>query len=51
VPVKILRQYDDLGLICTVGRSPGNYRLFHDDALWCDGTIGVPRGLGLIMTA
>ena len=33
VPVKTLRTYEDLGLIYTVGRSPGNYRL--------DGEAGV----------
>jgi MerR family regulatory protein len=28
VPVKALRAYEDMGLLYTVGRSPGNYRLF-----------------------
>ncbi len=32
VPVKALREYEDAGLIYTVGRSPGNYRLFDDTA-------------------
>ncbi len=49
VPVKILREYEDLGLIYTVGRSPGNYRLFDDEALWCVQTIGGLRGLGLTL--
>jgi len=31
VPVKTLRKYEDMGLICTAGRSPGNYRLFDED--------------------
>jgi hypothetical protein len=35
VPVKALREYEDLGLIYTVGRSAGNYRLFDEEALWC----------------
>ncbi len=47
VPVKALREYEDLGLIYTVGRSPGNYRLFDDEALWCVGVVGTLRGLGL----
>ena len=32
VPVKTLREYEDLGLIYTMGRSAGNYRLFEDEA-------------------
>ena len=47
LPVKALREYEDLGLIYTVGRSAGNYRLFDDEALWCVGVIGTLRGLGL----
>ena len=47
VPVKTLRKYEDLGLIYTAGRSPGNYRLFNDDALWCVSAIASLRGLGL----
>lgn len=49
VPVKTLREYEDLGLIYTVGRSPGNYRLFGEEALWCVGVIGTLRGLGLTL--
>jgi MerR family transcriptional regulator, copper efflux regulator len=49
VPVKTLRQYEDLGLIYTVGRSAGNYRLFDEEALWCVGVIGTLRGLGLTL--
>lgn len=26
--------YEDMGLIYNVGRSPGNYRLFSEEALW-----------------
>lgn len=47
VPVKALRDYEDLGLIYTVGRSAGNYRLFDEEALWCVAVIGTLRGLGL----
>ncbi|MEU9426254.1 MerR family transcriptional regulator [Streptomyces sp. NPDC048342] len=47
VPVKTLREYTDLGLIYTLGRSPANYRLFTTDALWCVRFIGDLRGLGL----
>jgi DNA-binding transcriptional MerR regulator len=47
VPVKALREYEDAGLIYTVGRSPGNYRLFDDTALWCVGVINTLRALGL----
>lgn len=47
VPVKNLREYADLGLIYTVGRSPSNYRLFDTDALWCVRWIGELRAVGL----
>jgi DNA-binding transcriptional MerR regulator len=49
VPVKTLRSYEDLGLIYTVGRSPGNYRLFGEEALWCVGVVGTLRSLGLTL--
>jgi DNA-binding transcriptional MerR regulator len=49
VPVKALRAYEDMGLIYTVGRSPGNYRLFGDEALWCVGVVGALRDLGLTL--
>ncbi|MBC7301043.1 MAG: MerR family transcriptional regulator [Nocardia sp.] len=47
VPVKALREYTDLGLIYTLGRSAAGYRLYTDDALWCVRFIGELRGLGL----
>jgi len=50
VPVKTLREYEDIGLIYTAGRSPGNYRLFNDEALWCVGVVGTLRGLGLTLS-
>jgi DNA-binding transcriptional MerR regulator len=49
VPVKTLRKYEDMGLIHTAGRSPGPYRLFDEEALWCVGVIGSLRGLGLTL--
>lgn len=49
VPVKALREYEDLGLIYTVGRSRGNYRLFDDTALWCVGVVVNLRALGLTL--
>lgn len=49
VPVKALREYEDAGLIYTIGRSAGNYRLFDEDALWCVGVIGTLRALGLTL--
>lgn len=49
VAVKTLRTYEDLGLIYTVGRSEGNYRLFGDEALWCVAVVGALRDLGLTL--
>ncbi|HYB88732.1 MAG TPA: MerR family transcriptional regulator [Streptosporangiaceae bacterium] len=49
VPVKTLRAYEDMGLIYTVGRSAGNYRLFGEEALWCVGVVGGLRALGLTL--
>jgi DNA-binding transcriptional MerR regulator len=48
-PVKTLREYEDIGLIYTVGRSAGNYRLFDEDALWCVRAVDALRGLGLTL--
>lgn len=50
VPVKTLRAYEDLGLIYNLGRSPGNYRLFGEEALWCVETVTDLRKLGLTLT-
>lgn len=47
VTVKTLREYEGMGLIYTVGRSPGNYRLFDESALWCIEVIRNLRSLGL----
>lgn len=49
VPVKTLRTYEDLGLIYTVGRSEGNYRLFGSEALWCVQVIETLRHMGLTL--
>jgi MerR family copper efflux transcriptional regulator len=48
-PVKTLRAYEDMGLIYTVGRSAGNYRLFGEEALWCVGVVTELRRLGLTL--
>jgi len=50
IPVKVLREYEDMGLIYTVGRSAGNYRLFDEDALWCVGVVSGLRTLGLTLS-
>jgi MerR family transcriptional regulator, copper efflux regulator len=49
VPVKTLRLYEDLGFLYTIGRSPGNYRLFDDDALWCVWVVTGLRAVGLTL--
>ena len=49
IPVKALRTYEDMGLIYTVGRSAGNYRLFDDEALWCVAVVSGLRELGLTL--
>ena len=49
IPVKALRAYEDMGLLYTVGRSPGNYRLFDDEALWCVAVVSGLRKLGLTL--
>lgn len=49
VAVKTLREYEDLGFIYTAGRSPGGYRLFDDEALWCVQVVVTMRALGLTL--
>ena len=39
VPIKVLRTYEDLGFLCTRGRSESNYRLFGEEALRCVQTV------------
>jgi DNA-binding transcriptional MerR regulator len=46
---KSIRELEGRGLIHTVGRSEGNYRLFDESALWCTRTITELRGLGLTL--
>ena len=47
VSLRALRRYEGMGLVYTAGRSPGNYRLFDESALWCVGVIRGLRSLGL----
>ncbi|WP_051325644.1 MerR family transcriptional regulator [Glycomyces tenuis] len=47
MPIKSLRHYAGTGLVYTLGRSTGGYRLFDEDALWCLRWIATRRGLGL----
>src|SRR5713226_390426 len=49
ISIKTLREYERLGLIYTLGRSEGNYRLFDDSALWCLQFIGTFRSLGFTL--
>lgn len=49
VPIKVLRHYEDLGFLYTLGRSEGNYRLFGQEALWCVQVIEGLRSLGLTL--
>lgn len=47
MPVRKIRRYTDLGLIYSLGRSAGNYRLYDESALWCIEIIRTLRRLGL----
>src|SRR5215472_43187 len=49
VPIKVLRKYEDLGFLYTLGRSESNYRLFGEDALWCVQVVQGLRSLGLTL--
>ncbi len=49
VPIKVLRTYEDLGFLYTLGRSESNYRLFGQEALWCVQVIQGLRSLGLTL--
>src|SRR6266508_4651052 len=44
---KAIRQFEELGLIYSAGRSEANYRLFDESAIWCIQVIGNLRSLGL----
>lgn len=45
--IKAIRELEGRGLIYTAGRSPANYRLFDESALWCAQVVGNLRSLGL----
>jgi ATPase subunit of ABC transporter with duplicated ATPase domains len=47
--IRLLREYERLGLIYTLGRSEGNYRLFDETALWCVRQVTRARALGLTL--
>ena len=49
VPIKVLRHYEDLGFLYTLGRSESNYRLFGEEAIWCVQVIKGLRSLGLTL--
>jgi MerR family copper efflux transcriptional regulator len=49
VPIKVLRHYEDLGFLYTMGRSESNYRLFGKEAVWCVQVIQGLRSLGLTL--
>ncbi len=49
VPVKVLREYEALGFLYTLGRSESNYRLFGEEAVWCVQVIQGLRSLGLTL--
>lgn len=49
VSIKALREYEQLGLLYTLGRSESNYRLFDEEALWCVQLIRAMRSLGLTL--
>ncbi|MGH2516484.1 MAG: MerR family transcriptional regulator [Ktedonobacterales bacterium] len=49
VPIKVLREYERLGFLYTLGRSESNYRLFGEEALWCVHVIQGLRSLGLTL--
>jgi DNA-binding transcriptional MerR regulator len=49
VPIKILREYEGLGFLYTLGRSESNYRLFGEEALWCVEVVQGLRSLGLTL--
>ncbi len=49
VPIKVLRDYEDLGFLSTRGRSESNYRLFGEEAVRCVQVIQGLRSLGLTL--
>ena len=49
VSIKILRTYEGLGFLCTLGRSESNYRLFGEEAFRCVQAVQSLRSLGLTL--
>lgn len=49
VPIKVLRTYEGLGFLSTLGRSESNYRLFGEEALRCVQMVQCLRALGLAL--
>jgi MerR family transcriptional regulator, copper efflux regulator len=49
VPIKVLRHYEELGFLYTLGRSESNYRMFGEEAVWCVQVIEGLRSLGLTL--
>ncbi len=47
--IRVLREYEGMGLIYGLGRSASNYRLFDESALWCLQVIRSLRSLGLTL--
>lgn len=48
--IKAIRELEGRGLIFSAGRSPANYRLFDESALWCVQAIRNLRSLGLTIS-
>ena len=48
-PIKVLRDYEQLGFLYTLGRSDSNYCLFGEEAVWCVQVIQGLRSLGLTL--
>ncbi len=51
VPIKVLRTYEDLGFLSTLGRSESNYRLFGEEAVRCVQVVQGLRSLRLTLKA
>jgi MerR family copper efflux transcriptional regulator len=49
VPIKLLRTYEGLGFLYTLGRSESNYRLFGEETLQCVQVVQRLRALGLTL--
>jgi MerR family transcriptional regulator, copper efflux regulator len=49
VSIKVLREYERLGFLYTLGRSESNYRLFDETTLWCVQMVQLLRSLGLTL--